>query len=227
MRFGNPKYVVILGMVSFGIFLLVFLFSFLDFPSTLSGFKLSPFSFTTPFDTKTPYSVGTYENELDENNVSIPSQITQIPSDFPQIPVPTFPEKFKTSVALNEEQINQLVKLAVGNNQVFSDPYVSLNGDTMSLTAKLLSPIKGNFSAVVIIKPGNNAINIDLTEAKVNNIPIPGFLLATVEDELNKSINNTLGSIEFLKIEKVYVYDSKLIIEGSIPTKAFFDLLSQ
>jgi len=235
MRLDNPKYVVVLGMITTGIFFTVLLFSFVLFPA-ISSEGLFGFPFTLYPENSYQYQSvdypdsGTNTGGYNNNSPSAPTS-PQSPSPAaynpPQIVIPTLPEKLESKVELDQNQINQLVKVAAGGNKFFANPHISLNGDTATLTADILSPIKGKFSASMLVSPGNDAVNIKLTEAKINNFPVPSFLLLTLEGELNSIVNGSLSSIPLLTIEKVYVANSKLVIEGSIPTQSLFNFLNQ
>jgi hypothetical protein len=153
-------------------------------------------------------------------SVSIP-QITITP---PDIKLPTLPPlKTVSSITLNEEQINELIDMAIKDNPKFENPYVSLSGDIMTVTATVkLAIVTGKVSARATIKTENSVVKVDLTEVKLGGIRMPKFLVSPVETEINKLLNDTLNKIPGLEIEEIYVQNSLLTIKGSIPTGNFW-----
>lgn len=219
MRFDDPKIVVFLGMAAVGIFSIVFAFNYFK-PSLFQtpvfpGYSKNPF-FQTNGNESTSGGTNLQTNE------PAPTKQTPLSPTPSKIPTPAIPKNLTSSIVLNESQLNQLIASAFKGNSNLETPQISLSGDSISISFTLISPIKGNVTANATIKTVNSEAQINLTQVKINNFPMPKFLVAMVEGQLNSTLNGYLMKVPFLRIEKIYVQNSKLIIEGAIPTTGLF-----
>ena len=124
---------------------------------------------------------------------------------LPQINLPSLPD----AIEISDTDINKLISTMTPDAPV-KDVKVVFREGKILLTGKLTKPIEGNFTAEAGVSLIDGVPVIKLTKASLGSLPIPTFLLGSLESSANEAIKSALSSQNIFKVKKLEIKDGKI-----------------
>lgn len=137
-----------------------------------------------------------------------PTLITTPPPPAIQPPAP-----LPSQIEIPESLINSTVNSFIPVGTPITNLKVKLNNGYISVTGKILSPVAGDIVAEASILTVNKSVAVKIQKAKVGNLEIPSYLLASLETGANQTLNNILQTnYGTVTIKSVEVKEGKIVI---------------
>lgn len=122
---------------------------------------------------------------------------------------------FRTEITITSADVNTFVNSLPKDKSPLNDFVITLDSGTITTTGKLAGQLGGDIK--LILKPTATAVgdvSIETTEATLNGIVVPGFLLPNFENILGNLISDKLKQYVTYKVSGVSVSNGELIIVG-------------
>lgn len=126
-------------------------------------------------------------------------------SGLSQLNLTTIPD----TIEISDADINKLVSTMIPDAPV-KDAKVTFTDGKILITGKMIKPIEGDFNAEAGVSLVNGVPVIKLTKTTLGSLPIPTFLLGSVETAANEAIKTALSSQNIFKVKKLEIKDGKI-----------------
>lgn len=128
------------------------------------------------------------------------------PTSQPTAPIPS-------QIELTEAFINSTVNSYIPPGAPVTNLKVKLGDGLISVTGQLLGPLSGDIVAEATVLTVNKSVAVKIQKAKVGNLEIPSYLLASLEASANQTLNNILQTnYGTVTIKSVEVKEGKILI---------------
>ena len=131
---------------------------------------------------------------------------------LPQINLPGIPD----AVEISDSDINKLISTMTPADAPVKDVKITFQEGKILITGKLTKPIEGNFTAEAGVSLTDGVPVIKLTKASLGSLPIPTFLLGSLESSANEAIKSTLASQNIFKVKKLEIKNGKIRFSAEI-----------
>lgn len=125
---------------------------------------------------------------------------------LPQISLPSIPD----AIEISDTDINKLISTMTPSDAPVKDVKVTFQEGKILITGKLTKPIEGAFTAEAGVSLVDGVPVVKLTKASLGSLPIPTFLLRSLETGTNEAIKNALASQNVFKVKKLEIKDGKI-----------------
>ena len=134
---------------------------------------------------------------------------------IPGLPSPALPI-LPDATEISDTDINKLISTMTPAEAPVKYVKVSFTDGKILLTGKLTKPIEGEFTAEAGVSLIDGVPVIKLTKAALGSLPIPTFLLGSLETAANEAIKSALSSQNIFKVKKLEIKNGKIVFSGQI-----------
>ncbi|MBP2030300.1 hypothetical protein J2755_001234 [Methanohalophilus levihalophilus] len=161
-----------------------------------------------------------FDEMLEDQGIVLNDEI----SDFTLTSEILYSDAAPMDLSLTSSQLSSYLQ-ATNNEGPLKDIQVKLGTDNQAEMAAYvdLADLGYDFKGPVYAsgtfeKASDSSINIEIDDAKVGLLPLPGGTAEQAEEELENLINDHLAKMPGLQIDELEVVDGNLNFEGDFPT---------
>lgn len=178
---------------------------------SLPEIKLPDLSYLLP---KAPEKTPSNFSTLIVSSTPEPTSAQNLPTQpktttTPGVTLPSLPT-LPDAIEISDADINKLISTMTPAEAPVKDVKVTFQEGKILIAGKLIKPIEGDFSAEADVSLIDGIPVVKLTKAAFGSLPIPTFLLGSLETAANEAIKNALASQNVFKVKKLEIKDRKI-----------------
>lgn len=136
-------------------------------------------------------------------------------------PVTSTPSEVTASrreVTVTEAQINELIKSIPAGTLPIQNLQVTFDAGLITLSGRLTQPVAGDIRAEIEpVVVDQATIKVNMKSASLDGLPVPGFLLPSLETPMNGLIEKQLAQYTNYRIESLEISKGQITVRVALP----------
>ncbi len=123
-----------------------------------------------------------------------------------------------TSITVTEAQVNELIKSIPAGTLPIQNLQVTLDAGRIILSGRITQPVAGNIQAEIEpVVIDQATVKVNMKSASLDGLPIPGFLLPSIETPMNGLIEKQLAQYTNYRIESLVISKGQITVRITLP----------